>query len=249
MFSYAGFPRKQRLNGSGFADGKGTYAETIMGGHARECWPQLHTVELRGMVEKPGRMPSVVAAQMATGSIPVAIPPGCTAATWIPLGGAPIANVEGVQASLAIIWVLVVAPGALPEEVAVVLGPEVIAEGRHFFTAILKVRSDGLHRAENEDEGAHDQQDNRKVGHSVLLCIECPRQLEWHGQAGGPRVNYEAGWVGGLVKIAQFGTMLRYIANLLGGSLLLLLSRGCKRSQMDGFAAGLCPGPGLLNLR
>jgi len=126
----------------------------------------------------------------------------------------------------------------LPEEAALVLGPEIIAERRHFFTAILKVRSDGHYRAENEGEGAHDQQDKRKVGHSVLLCIEYPRQLERHGQAGGRHVNSEAGWVGGLVKIAQFGTMLGYIASLVGGASLLLLSRGCKRSQMDGFAAG-----------
>jgi hypothetical protein len=26
-----------------------TYTPSIMGGHARECWPQLLTVELKGM--------------------------------------------------------------------------------------------------------------------------------------------------------------------------------------------------------
>jgi len=45
------------LNGGGFADGKNTYAEPIMRGDAREYWPQLHTVEVRGMEEKPGRKP------------------------------------------------------------------------------------------------------------------------------------------------------------------------------------------------
>ena len=123
----------------------------------------------------------------------------------MPPGGAPIANIEDARAILAIIWVLVVAPGALPEEVAVVLGLEIIAERRHFFAAILKVRSDGFDRAQNEGEGPHGQQDNRKVGHSVLLCIEWPRELEPHGQVSEPHLNCEAVWARGLVKIAQFG--------------------------------------------
>ena len=84
--------------------------------------------------------------------------------------------------------------GAWPTRLsAVVLGPEIVAERRHFFTAILKIRSDGPDRPENEDEGAHGQQDNRKVGHSVLLCMECPRQLERHGPAGGLHFKREAG--------------------------------------------------------
>jgi hypothetical protein len=47
VFSFAGFPPRQRLNDSGFADGEGTYAESIMRGHARERWLQLLTVKVR----------------------------------------------------------------------------------------------------------------------------------------------------------------------------------------------------------
>lgn len=126
----------------------------------------------------------------------------------MPLGRALLASVECVNASATIILVLVVAPGTLPEKVAVVLGPKVIAEGRHFYTAILKVRSDGHNRAENEGEGPHGQQDDRKVGHNVLLCMECPQQLGRRGHAGGLHVNCEAVWVGELFKIAQCGAML-----------------------------------------
>jgi hypothetical protein len=81
-------------------------------------------------------------------------------------------SVEGVKASLTARGVLAVGPGALPQEVAVVFGSEIIAERRQFFTAILKVCSHVHDNAENEDEGANDQQDKRKVGHNVLLCIE-----------------------------------------------------------------------------
>jgi hypothetical protein len=113
-----------------------------MSGRAREYWPQLHIVEVSGIEEKPRRMISFVAARITPGSIPVA-------------------SVEGFYAGATIDWVLVVAPGTLPEEVAVVLGPEVISERRHFFAAILKIHPDSLNRAENEDEGAHDRQNNR----------------------------------------------------------------------------------------
>jgi hypothetical protein len=87
----------------------------------------------------------------------------------MPFDGGPITNVEGVTSS-STIEVLDVAPGTLPEKVALVLRSEVIAERRQFFTAIPKERSDGHNRAGNEDEGANDQQDNRMVGHSVFLC-------------------------------------------------------------------------------
>jgi hypothetical protein len=102
----------------------------------------------------------------------------------MPLGGAPLASVEGVNASATINLFLVVTPGTLPEKVAVVLGPEVVAERRRFFAAILKIRFDSLKRDDSEDEGAHNRHDNRKMGHSVLLCAECPRQLEEYGRAG-----------------------------------------------------------------
>jgi hypothetical protein len=39
-----GFPRRQRLNGSGLGGRGRTYAESIMEGCARECWPELLTV-------------------------------------------------------------------------------------------------------------------------------------------------------------------------------------------------------------
>jgi hypothetical protein len=123
----------------------------------------------------------------------------------------------------------------LQEEIAVVLRSEVIAERRYFFTAILKVRADGLYRAENEGEGAHDQQDNRKVGHSVLLCIEKPRKLERRGQAGGLIfTTLTQAAAEELVKIAHFGTIMRRSAKLLGESFLLLLSPGT-REVSDGW--------------
>jgi hypothetical protein len=40
--------------------------------------------------------------RLTSGSIAVAIPPGGSAASWIPLGGALITNVEGVASSKSI---------------------------------------------------------------------------------------------------------------------------------------------------
>jgi hypothetical protein len=97
---------------------------------------------------------------------------------------------------LAIILVLVIAPGALAEKVALVSGAKIIAKRRHFFPAILKVRSDSHNHAEKEGEGAHDQQDKRKVGHGVLLCKDCLRPLEWRSHTAGPNDNCDAGWGG-----------------------------------------------------
>jgi hypothetical protein len=117
----------------------------------------------------------------------------------------------------------------LPEQVAVVLGPEIIAERRYFFTAILEVRADGLHRAENKGEGAHDQQDNRKVGHSVLLCIEKPRKLDRHDQADKlPLSTVKQAGVGEMVNIAHSGAMLARIANFLDWLSLLIFSGGAR---------------------
>jgi len=81
-------------------------------------------------------------------------------------------HIESFEASSTVRGVLAVAPGALPEEVAVVFGSEVIAERRQFFTAILKVGSHVHENSEDEDENANDHQDKREVGHNVLLCIE-----------------------------------------------------------------------------
>src|SRR5208337_2772029 len=115
----------------------------------------------------------------------------------MPPGDAPIANVESVKAGLATIGVLVVAPGALPQEVSVVLGSKIIAEWRHFFTAILEVRSNGLDRAENEGEGAHGQKDNRKVGHTFSFAQTA--RGSWSGMAGqadSMSTVKQSGWVG-----------------------------------------------------
>jgi hypothetical protein len=95
---------------------------------------------------------------------------------------------EGVKASstvrrvLAVTGVLVVVPRALPEEVAVVFGSEIMPERRHFFTPIPKVCFYVYEHAESEDEGANDHQDKRKVGHNVLLRIRLP-ELERRGLA------------------------------------------------------------------
>jgi hypothetical protein len=81
-------------------------------------------------------------------------------------------HIESFEASSTVRGDLAVAPGALPLEVAVVFGSEIIAERRQFFTAILKVGSHVHENSENKDEGTNDHQDKRKLGHNVLLCIE-----------------------------------------------------------------------------
>jgi hypothetical protein len=117
-------------------------------------------------------MSSIIAGRMIPGSIPAAIPPDCAAASRIAPSSGVITQIEGIEASLTVRGVLAVAPEALLLEVAVVFGSEIIAERRQFFTAILKVGSHVHEDTENEDEGANDQQEKRKVGHNVLLCIE-----------------------------------------------------------------------------
>jgi hypothetical protein len=59
---------------------------------------------------------------------------------------------------------------ALLEEIAVVLGAKVIAEGRRQFPAMLKKRSESQDDANDDDKRANEELGPCDVIHLVLLC-------------------------------------------------------------------------------
>jgi hypothetical protein len=64
---------------------------------------------------------------------------------------------------------------AAAEQVLVVFGGEVIAEGSGFLAAIAQQDSGSVGHGNDEDKGTDEEEGIEEVDHRVLLCLECPQ--------------------------------------------------------------------------
>jgi len=104
-----------------------------------------------------------------TGSIAVAIRLDGAARFLTALGGAEVSNIGCVEAGSRLRGALAVGPGTLPQEVTFVFGSEIASKWRIFLAVILEVCFYVHEQSENYDKGAHEHQDERDLGHNVLL--------------------------------------------------------------------------------
>jgi hypothetical protein len=147
------------------------------------------------------------------GSIPFAALLACAADPGKPPGDVGIAKTEGRKAGVRIgLPVIGFAEFAVPQEVAVILGAEIVSERRSIFPAIFKERSDHHNRHEdagNKDYGANEKHEIRKMVHCVLLCDGCPQRpgAAWQASRELPWSVRQAG-AGRLVNIAQIEIMM-----------------------------------------